>query len=261
MLTTERLAEALADQTEGVVALAHGAELERQVPTCPDWDLRELLRHIGRAHRFSADTVRRRVSHPGELASPNDFPAPDEAGALAEWLRTGARELRVAVEDTGADVPVWNFSGRRRETGFWLRRMVHETSVHRADVAMTVGAPYEVAPDVAADGISEWLDLVTGPGAAEARPEAAEALRGQGQTLHLHATDPRGLGPAGEWLIRREPDGVTWHHGHQKADTALRGPAADLLLAFLGRIPRTDERIEVLGDTALLDHWLRHATF
>ncbi|GAA1754919.1 hypothetical protein GCM10009834_10240 [Streptomonospora arabica] len=165
------------------------------------------------------------------------------------------------MEDAGADVPVWNFSGRRRQAGFWLRRMVHETSVHRADVAMTVGEPYEVAPDVAADGISEWLDLVTGPGAAEARPEAAEALRGQGQKLHLHATDPRGLGQAGEWMIHREPDGVTWHHGHQKADTALRGPAADLLLAFLGRIPWTDERIEVLGDTSLLDHWPRHATF
>ena len=50
-------------------------------------------------------------------------------------------------------------------------------------------------------------------------------------------------------------------HGHQKGDVAVRGLAVDLLLALLGRIPVNDERVEVVGDTALFEHWVRHVTF
>lgn len=64
--------------------------------------------------------------------------------------------------------------------------------------------------------VSEWMTLITSPGAAAYRPELARELRGDGQLLHLHATDEPSLG---EWLIRRGPDAVTWEHGHQKGDS------------------------------------------
>lgn len=73
--------------------------------------------------------------------------------------------------------------------------------------------------------------------------------------------DEPSLGKPGEWLIRRGPDAVAWEHGHQKADVALRGPAVDLLLVLLRRIPLDDGRVEILGDAALLEHWVRHVTF
>ncbi|CAM5743868.1 maleylpyruvate isomerase family mycothiol-dependent enzyme [Streptomyces hirsutus] len=38
--------------------------------------------------------------------------------------------------------------------------MTHEMTVHRADVTLAAGLPYEVAPDVAADAIDEWLEIV-----------------------------------------------------------------------------------------------------
>ncbi|KIH96813.1 hypothetical protein LP52_22915 [Streptomonospora alba] len=261
MLTVNRLADALTHQTDGVLALAHGADLDRRVPTCPDWDLRELLRHIGRSHRFAADTVRRRVAGPGESIAPTGIPAPDEAAALEEWLAAGSRELLDTVDAAGADRPVWNFSGQNQQAWFWLRRMAHETAVHRADVALTLDAPYEADAELAADGISEWLALLTSPGAAAGRPEMLRQLHGQGQTLHLHATDSPGLGAAGEWLIRRGPDAVAYSHDHRKADVAVRGAAGDLLLAILGRITPPDDRIEVLGDADLFAHWQRHVAF
>lgn len=261
MLGTSRLADALVDQTNRVLILARGADLDRQVPTCPDWDLRALLGHIGQGHRFGADVVRRHVTGPDELIAPTSIAVPEEVTELEDWLAAGARELVATVGSVGAERPVWNFSGRCQQAGFWLRRMVHETAVHRGDFALTIDESYELDDELAADGISEWLMLVTGPGAAAARPEAAAQLRGHGQLLHLHATDSPSLGTAGEWLIRRGSEVVSWEHGHQKADVAIRGLAGDLLLALLGRIPLTDERLEVLGDATLFEHWLRHVTF
>ncbi|HEY2203923.1 MAG TPA: maleylpyruvate isomerase family mycothiol-dependent enzyme [Pseudonocardia sp.] len=263
-LTEDRYSAALPAQTGQLAALldaATDADLGRQVPSCPDWNLRELAEHVGRGHRFAQDVVRRRVSGPAELAAPGTHPTPDDPAGLGGWLTEGAGALRTAVRAAGAD-PVWNFTGVPGTGGFWLRRMVHETAVHRADAALTVGAPFTLDADLAADAITEWLELVTSPGARSrgGRPDLVETMRGDGQRLHLHSTDD-GLGEAGEWLIRRGPDGASWEHGHEKGDVAVRGTATDLLLVLVGRIGPDDERLQVFGDAALLEHWVRHVYF
>ena len=81
-----------------------------------------------------------------------------------------------------------------------------------------------------------------------------------GQTVHLHATDP-GLGAAGEWTIRADGDRITWSHGHDKGAVALRGGAVDLLLAVVRRVPVADTDIAVFGDAAIWQHWLDHTPF
>ena len=260
-LTVRRYAEALLEQAEQLVGLLDGADLSRRVPTCPDWDVRRLVEHIGQAHRHGARMVETRAEGPPDYSGAPRPTLPDDPAERARWLREGAARVVDAVRSAGPDEPVWNFSGGDPRAAFWLRRMCHETAVHRADAAIALDAPYEVAPDVAADAISEWLSLVTSPGLVAFRPEQAAALRGSGETLHLHATDSPSLGEAGEWLIRRGPEAVTWEHGHQKGDVAVRGLAKDLLQVILGRIGPGDERLQVFGDPALLDHWVAHATF
>ena len=76
--------------------------------------------------------------------------------------------------------------------------------------------------------------------------------------LHLHATDD-GLGPAGEWLVRGTGGGIAWEHGHAKGDVAVRGPAADLVLALMRRRP--SDSVETIGDAALWEHWLARTGF
>jgi hypothetical protein len=78
--------------------------------------------------------------------------------------------------------------------------------------------------------------------------------------LHFHATDD-GLRDAGEWLIRRTPDGPLREHGHGKADVAVRAAAAGLLLVLTGRIDAGNAKIEVSGDHALFEHWRENARF
>lgn len=278
-LSPDRHAEALLSQTDKLADLLPAADLRRQVPTCPDWNLRDLVEHIGRGHRVGLDLIRDGLTEP-LFVDPATIPVPAD-GELAGWLRAGARDLVDTVLAAGPGRPVWNYLGVDLHAGFWLRRMAYDTAVHRFDAGLPAsetasetapggglgasaqtGQSYALDADLAADAVSEWLMVVNSPGAAAFNPEAGAEMRGTGQTLHLHATDSSGPGsPAGEWLIRRDPDGVSWRHGHAKADVAVRGPASDLLLALLGRIGLDDPRLEILGDRTLIEHWVRHVRF
>jgi hypothetical protein len=62
-------------------------------------------------------------------------------------------------------------------------------------------------------------------------------------------------------MVTRTPSGVTVARGHGKADVAVRGPAASLLLILTRRLPPTDPAVEVLGERTLLTHWLQHTPF
>jgi hypothetical protein len=131
--------------------------------------------------------------------------------------------------------------------------------VHLADAQLAAGQDIALAPGFAADGVDEWLGLVV---ASTADPARARDLGGDGQSLHFHATDPGLSGTGtGEWLVTRTPSGITVEPGHAHADVAVRGPAARLLLVLTRRIPAGDPALEVLGDQALLTHWLEHTPF
>ena len=146
---------------------------------------------------------------------------------------------------------MWTLTGIG-PASFWARRRAHEAAVHLADAQLAAGLDVDLAPEFAADGVDEWLALIV---AAQA-PD----LRGDGRSLHFHATDP-GLSGAGEWLVTRTPSGVTVTRGHGKADVAVRGPAASLLLILTRRLPPSDPAIEILGEQELLTHWLQHTPF
>jgi uncharacterized protein (TIGR03083 family) len=236
-----RLAEGLHDQTAGFAKAVAGAAPDTPVPTCPDWPLRVLVGHIGQAHRWSAGIVRT-----GPAPVPDPFDAdPGDPGDWAGWLHEGAAELADAVAAAG-DRPVWTFFGSQTAT-FWLRRMLHDLTLHRADAAFATGAAFEVAPDLAADALDEWLDMLSHPISATLKPAFAE-LRGTGQTLQLRPDD----GPG--WLITRTPEGVRWVRATGTADVTLTGSVEDLLLVFTRRLPI--ERVALTGDRGLAEHWL-----
>jgi uncharacterized protein (TIGR03083 family) len=226
------------------------ADLSRPVPTCPGWDLTQLMRHVGRGDRWAAAMVRNRAI---EVLDPRTVeggkPPADRGGALA-WLQESPRLLLEAVS-VDPDVPVWTFTGPR-PARWWVRRRMHEAMIHRVDAALALGVGYPLEAAFAADGISEWLGLLA------ARPGAA--ILPDGATVHLHATD-EGLGTEGEWEIRGGADGIGWEHAHEKGDVAVRGAAADLLLALLRRIPGGDGRLEVLGEQERWTSWLANTDF
>jgi uncharacterized protein (TIGR03083 family) len=257
-LRDDRYLDALTVQSTLFAETLRGADLKQPVPTCPDWTLYQLAEHVGQAHRMATELITNRVTARPNFSELTMAAAPEDAGELGTWIQDGATELVGVIRAAGPQTPVWTWSDNQ-SVGFWARRMAHETAVHRVDAELALGHDFALEPDLAADAISEWLDALSSPQAVEFRPEFAE-LRGEGQILHLHSTDP-GLGEAGEWIVRRTPSGPVWEHGHTKGAVAVRGAVVDLLLVLLRRVPVEQASIEVLGDPAVLVHWLQHTRF
>src|SRR6266540_3399686 len=254
-LTHDRYCDEVITQTGLLRDILQGADLSLTVPTCPDWTLARLVGHIGGNLRSVETAVRtgRAVEDPGRQVPDAAGSDGDDPATLDAWLADAAQKFAGTLRNAGpgAEAKVWAF---QRSTAFWARRAANDLVIHRADAAGTVHAGYTVAPELAADAIDELLELISDPQVAGSSPRLAE-LRGPGRSIHLHATDTEaGLGA--EWFIELGTDGFTWRRGHEKATVALRGPLADVLRVFHRRLPADSERVEVVGDAALLDFWL-----
>ena len=133
-------------------------DLERPVPTCPGWTFRQLATHLGRGHRWAAQIVATRATEPVPMRAVADGKLPEDPARHAQWLNAGADQVVEAVTAAGSD-PVWTCTGMR-PASFWARRRAHEAAVHLADAQLAAGRDVDLAPDIAADGVDEWLTLI-----------------------------------------------------------------------------------------------------
>ncbi|MEU7134059.1 maleylpyruvate isomerase family mycothiol-dependent enzyme [Streptomyces sp. NPDC046261] len=260
-LSYDRYCEEILTQTDLLRDALRRGDLTAKTPTCPDWTLAQLALHVASAHRGVEEMVRERVKEftiptddTGGTAGAEKF----DADSLDAHLEEGARQLVETLREAGPEAEVWSF-GAEQNASFWVRRMTHETVMHRADVFAAVGAEYTLDAAVAADCLDEWLEIVTSPQAVAYKPELGE-LTGPGRTLHLHATDCTAELNA-EWFIDATGAPVTWRRAHEKAAVALRGPLTDVLRVFYRRSPVDGGGVEVLGDRGVLDFWLERASF
>jgi uncharacterized protein (TIGR03083 family) len=256
-LDADRYVAEIEASTAGLAEILAGHDQSLPIPTCPEWTLRQLVTHVGRAHRWAAEITRTRSDAFIPFREVPDGKLPDDRAEQPAWLRAGAVRIVDAVRDAGSDL-VWSFTGPA-PAGYWLRRMAHETLVHRADAQLAAGAEPEpvIEAEVAADAIDEWLMLLTsGLGNSDERAKALPA----GAGLHIRATDD-GLSGRGEWMIRHDAGGLTVEPGHDKGDAALSGPAASLLLVLMRRRPASDPAVTVYGDSAVVDGWLASTAF
>lgn len=218
LVERSRALDVIEQEAARILEIATDSTVARSamVPTCPDWTLADLLNHLGRVYAM-VTTV---LSDPaGEPPDRQRIPTRPESQDPADWLRERRDLLLPMLAEIDADERRWNFvNGPAAPVGFWWRRQMHETSIHRVDAELAAGGPIgPAATDVAVDGIAERFVLV---GLRQAGPD--EPLAGSGLTIHLHATDGQG----GEWSIDTEQDAFA--HAHLKADVALRGPAWSL---------------------------------
>lgn len=248
----EPLIEDLRYNTSAFVETVGDLDPDLQIPNCPEWRLRDLVAHIDQAPRWAAAIIRSR--QPAAVPNPRDAD-PGAPGAWPGWLLGGVTELVDAVRDAGAETMVWTVVGPQ-PAAFWLRRMLHDTALHHVDAALAAGTMFEIDPNLAADAITEGLQLLSLPEMATLRPDVAE-LRGRGQTLQLLPGERSSTG----WLITRTPDGVSWQRGKDDADVTVAGTTSDLLLILTRRLPLGDHRVTVTGNRALMDHWLADSPY
>jgi uncharacterized protein (TIGR03083 family) len=251
-LEYRRYETAFADETDRLGEIVATTDPARAIPTCPEWTVRDLVGHVRTGHAWAADIIERRLTGPAPFVAQ---PAPDDPSAWPSWLREGSDRLTAAVRDVGPATPVWTWQTDRR-AGFWVRRMLHDEIIHRFDVELALGRTGELDPDLAVDGVRDWLTTVATLSVADM---GFAGIAGTGQTLHLQATDPESNAPVGDWLVERTPAGATWQVGAGPADVQVRGPALELLLVLNRR--RSPDRLEVSGDGDLFTHWLEHSRF
>lgn len=243
-----RRVAAAAHELDGLLAALAAGPLTAPVPTCPDWNARDLATHVGWFCLRWRDHLRGGGYE--DRLRPEDVTVPEGDTATLDWVRAMANEMLTELRALPADAEVWAWIPENQTAGFVARRCAHELAIHRYDAQSARGSCGPIAPDVAADGIDEVLDTLW-----RARyPKGVAA----GQTVHLHGTDdPAVLAELDiggvEWLVRLEPDAPVVTREHAKGDLALRAPVSDLELLLYGRPPLGE--VQRFGDESVLDVW------
>ncbi|MFS8100900.1 maleylpyruvate isomerase family mycothiol-dependent enzyme [Lentzea alba] len=254
-LSYERHCAEIVNQADLLVSALDGADLGVQVPSCPDWTVNQLLRHVGYAFRWADDMIRERwpeVDFTRSMSLDVTAYTDEQAAVLGPWISESAQSLASALQAVDPDEMIATLGGRPGPR-LWSRRMMQETVIHRWDAVNALSVPFEIDSEVAADNLTEWSRFAL-PFAFLQRPAETSSLVGPGNTIHLHATDfdcELVIDLTGPMPVVREE--------HEKAAVAVRGPVMDLVLAVYRR--RSVDGLEVFGDRDLLDRFLERVRF
>ncbi|HXY43296.1 MAG TPA: maleylpyruvate isomerase family mycothiol-dependent enzyme [Acidimicrobiales bacterium] len=227
-----------------LVKAAREAGLDAPVPSCPGWNVRDLLAHIGFVHRWAATYVSTAREEMLEEADEDTVLASaPPADALLEWVEAGHLALVRSLEETPGDVRCWTFLPAPSPLAFWARRQAHETAVHRVDAELAAGGPRSaIDAEMGADGVDELLMGFLGRSAAQ---KAHETVVGSMAILPTDRPE--------RWTARVLAEHADAEQGAAECDTTLSAPAADLYLLLWNR--RSAEGLDITGRRELLDLW------
>ncbi|MFH8803998.1 maleylpyruvate isomerase family mycothiol-dependent enzyme [Streptomyces sp. NPDC017936] len=241
-METAEFISVLDREGRSLAAAATAAGPDAKVPTCPEWQVRDLLRHTGMVHRWATSFIAERRTSP----RPGDGLPDLDGAALLDWFRDGHRRLVDTLAAAPADLECWHFLPAPSPLAFWARRQAHETAVHRVDAESARGAtPQESAAsfshNFAVDGIDELLRAFHARDKSRVRTDTPRVLR-------IRATDADGA----VWTVRlsSEPP-VARRDDAGDADCEVTGTASQLYLAVWNRLPFP----AVTGDAALAGLW------
>jgi uncharacterized protein (TIGR03083 family) len=224
-----------------LVEAARLAGLDQRVPSCPEWDVRGLVRHMAGVHHWAATQVGER--HTDEI----DEDLEDQVGAwppddqLLDWAAGKAATLVDVFEAADPDFPYFNWFRGTTPLTMWTRRQAHETAIHRVDAELAAtGEVMPFEPGFAADGVDELvLDMV---GAWERTVDTPRLLR-----MHVDASDIDRT-----WTVELAPNALR-PFGERRggADGTITGTASELYLAMWHRV----DAVTRDGDPTVLEVW------
>ena len=234
--------EALRREGQLLIGAARAAPLDRRVPSCPEWDVRELVRHVGGVHTWAIQQVdgRRTDEISGDLVDIVGGWPRDEN--LVDWAADQHARLVEVFEDADPEYPYFTWFRGDTPLTMWTRRQAHETAIHRVDAELAAGRSTPFPSEFAADGVSELvLDMV---GDWKRGLSVARDV-----TLHLRSTD---VGRS--WAVVMAPDGFTMSdRAPDRADCEVVG-SADALYRLVWHRGGIDD-VTVTGDHDVLAAW------
>jgi uncharacterized protein (TIGR03083 family) len=241
-MESKRLLECLDADYRRLRAVVGEADLTVMVPSCPEWTVEDLARHVGAVYLHKVECMRL-GTHPADWPPPglNDE---DALSLLDRAYPALTAEFAARTPESHA----FTWYEPDQTVGFWIRRMAQETVIHRVDAELGAGVePAPIPSDLAHDGVEEFLVAFVAYGAAAWPDEYSTVLaESDGRAVRLSTPDA-------SWLVRPTVAGIEVAHGD--ADTAaatVHGDPADLLLWVWGRVG--DDRVTIAGDSAVVTH-------
>lgn len=241
----------IGDAGSVIRAQAVAAGLDAPVPTCPGWTMRDLVVHVGLAHRWAIANL----AGKGPDQWPSEASVTAEAAAapdLLDWFDEGLvgvlHDLASSPEDLQAFFFLKDAPPPRHA---WARRQCHEMTIHGVDaMAARLGrlpSPAEtwITPELAADGVDELLMGFV--------PRKSGTLRSPAPvTALVRATDVDRA-----WTMRLSEAPVVTITGTRQeataaADVLVEGSAVELYLGLWNRGELTQS-----GPVDLLAVWRR----
>jgi uncharacterized protein (TIGR03083 family) len=214
-----RLLSCLEDDFALLRAAVVSADPSARVPSCPDWSVGELARHVAEVYLHKAECIRLR-------AFPKEWPPgvldPDPVTSLD---KTHAVLTAQFSAHSPAD-PAATWHEPDQTVGFWIRRMAQETVIHRIDAELGTRQPVAPVPaDLATDGIDELLHVFVAYSVRAWGKYFKDILANSpGRTFALQAN-------GAAWRIRTGPDvfEVTNGAAADSPDVTLSGPPTAVL--------------------------------
>ena len=224
--------------SEQVHSLLATHDLDRPVPTCGEWNLAALGKHLGTVYRWAALAIAT-----ADTPDRSAIVGPESAPTLSDWFRESAEIIDAALSTLDPEAPTWHPFAPPRRAGLWIRRLAHETAIHLVDTQLACEVAPSLTPEFSSDGIDEYLTV--------ALPRVLSSGGTPPTTsLHIHCTNT-----AGEWLVAFSGDEMMLTREHAKGDAALRGDAEAILVDLWGRRGVCGE-IDIAGDPAAAQQWL-----
>ena len=210
---------------------AAGLGLDAPVPTTPGWTVGDVVSHLGRVHRHKAHIVRELL-----VAEP-PMVEPPPADSLLDWFAEGVHDLTEILSVTDPATPVHTWHEPDQTVGFWIRRMAHETLIHRVDAELGHGLNSPVGAELGADGVDEILDIFMGgyPEWAQVdRSSVVVGLESEGRRWRLRFGSWSGTSPnSGREFT--DVAGIEFDTSDSKPSVVIRGPGDALDLFLWGR--------------------------
>ena len=228
---------------ERIVEVLGDVDLAAPVPSCPGWDMGELVRHLGGVHRWATTFVvtgRTTPIREDQETQVGGWPQDDQ---LKGWFEEGVRSLAAGLRAAPEDLVCWTFLEAETPLKHWARRQAHETAIHRVDAELAAGADvHEFQPAFAADGVDEFLTAFINRPRRGPRSEVPRSLA-------FSCTDIDRV-----WTVDYDDTAaVTKRAVDQGADANVGGTAADLYLWVWGRLRRDGVDLDAPPD--VIDDW------
>lgn len=230
----------LASEASALASAAEEAGLDAPVPTCPGWTITDLVLHIGEVHRWATAAVASKATKLGDVPADSLGPLP-EPSDMIDWFCRGAIALRdtLAAADPSVEYAAFLNDPITPRLLFWARRQTMETSIHRIDAESAAGRCTALAPDVAIDGIDEFLTGFI--------PRTRTPLRADSPHCLQIAPDYSEQ----RWTVSISNEMPVTERRAADANCIVSGSASNIYLALWNRISLDNLTIE--GDRTAID--------